>query len=329
MENHADPPHVSPSNPSGFAGLIGDSAPMRCLWELVGKASQSACPVLLLGETGTGKELVARAIHFAGSHRGKALVTVDCSALTPTLIESELFGHVRGSFTGAHQPKVGLLQAANGGTIFLDEIGELPISSQAKLLRALQEKEIRPVGSTERIQISARVIAATNRDLEMEVQEGTFRRDLYFRLNVMQIKLPALREHKADIPLLVAHFLNKFSNPLHPLREISVGALGQLMAYSWPGNIRELENSVESAVALSSQAILQVGDLPAKLQKREVYPARENKESLKINEIERIAILRALEETGDDKLEAARILGIGKTTLYRKIKGYAKIPKSA
>src|SRR5579864_237329 len=146
MENHADPPHASSPNPSCFDGLIGKSAPMRCLRELIGKASQSACPVLLLGETGTGKELVARAIHFAGSHRGKALVTVDCSAITPTLIESELFGHVRGSFTGADQPKVGLLQAANGGTIFLDEIGELPISSQAKLLRALQEKEIRPVG---------------------------------------------------------------------------------------------------------------------------------------------------------------------------------------
>ena len=329
MEKHADQPHVSPSNPSGFAGLIGDSAPMRCLWELIGKAGQSACPVLLLGETGTGKELVARAIHFVGSHRAKALVTVDCSAITPTLIESELFGHVKGSFTGADQPKVGLLQAANGGTIFLDEIGELPISSQAKLLRALQEKEIRPVGSTERIQISARVIAATNRDLEMGVQDGTFRRDLYFRLNVMQIKLPALREHKTDIPLLVAHFLNKFSNPSHPVREISVGALGQLMAYSWPGNIRELENTIECALALSSSPILQVGDLPAKLRHTGLQTVLEKKEPLSIDEIERIAILRALDETGDDKQEAARLLGIGKTTLYRKLKEYSKTLKSA
>ncbi len=329
MEKHADPPHVSLSSSSRLTGLIGESARMQYLRQLIGKASECACPVLLLGETGTGKELVARAIHFAGFHRGKDLVTVDCSAITPTLIESELFGHVRGSFTGADRPKVGLLLAAKDGTIFLDEIGELPISSQAKLLRALQEKEIRPVGSTQQIQINARVIAATNRDLETEVREGTFRQDLYFRLNVMQIRLPALRDHKTDIPQLASYFLNKFSDPLHPVREISVGALGQLMAYSWPGNIRELENSIESAVALSSHAILQVGDLPAKLQDREVHPARENKEPLKINEIERIAILRALEETGDDKLEAARILGIGKTTLYRKIKGYAKIPKSA
>ena len=214
MENHADPPHVSPSNSSGIVGLIGESAPMRSLWELIGKASQSACPVLLLGETGTGKELVARAIHFAGSHRGKALVTVDCSAITPTLIESELFGHVRGSFTGADRPKVGMLQAANDGTIFLDEIGELPISSQAKLLRALQEKEIRPVGSTERIQISARVIAATNRDLEIGVRAGTFRQDLYFRLNVMQIKLPALREHKRGHPIAGRPFSEQILPPI-------------------------------------------------------------------------------------------------------------------
>jgi DNA-binding NtrC family response regulator len=329
MENHADPAHVSPSNPSGLAGLIGNSDPMRCLWELVGKASQSDCPVLLLGETGTGKELVARAIHFGGSHRGKALVTVDCSALTPTLTESELFGHVRGSFTGADRPKVGLLQNANGGTIFLDEIGELPISSQAKLLRALQEKEIRPVGSLDRIQISGRVIAATNRDLEKGVRAGTFRQDLYFRLNVMQIKLPALREHKADIPLLAAHFLNKFSDPLHPVRDISEGALGLLKDYSWPGNIRELENTIECAVALSSSAILQVGDLPAKLHHAGVHPDPENNEPLSIYQIERLAIFRALERTGDDKFEASRLLGIGKTTLYRKLKEYSKTRKSA
>ncbi len=329
MENHADPPHVSLSNSSRFTGLIGESASMQYLRQLIGKAGECACPVLLLGETGTGKELVARAIHFAGFHRGKDLVTVDCSAITPTLIESELFGHVRGSFTGADRPKVGLLLAAKDGTIFLDEIGELPISSQAKLLRALQEKEIRPVGSTQRIQINARVIAATNRDLEMEVREGTFRQDLYFRLNVMQIRVPTLRERKADIPLLASYFLKKYSDPLHPVREISVGALGQLMGYSWPGNIRELENTIECALALSSNAILQVGDLPAKLQDTGVHPVPENIEPLRIDQIERIAILRALEETGDDKLEAARILGIGKTTLYRKIKEYAKIPKSA
>jgi transcriptional regulator with PAS, ATPase and Fis domain len=329
MEKHADPPPVSPSNSTRFVGLIGESAPIHCLWELIEKASQSACPVLLLGETGTGKELVARAIHFGGPHRGKALVTVDCSALTPALTESELFGHVRGSFTGADRPKVGLLQTANGGTIFLDEIGELPISSQAKLLRALQEKEIRPVGSLERIQIRARVIAATNRDLEKGVRAGTFRQDLYFRLNVMQIKLPALREHKADIPLLAAYFLKKFSNPLQPVREISEEVLRQLMDYSWPGNIRELENTIECAVALTSDAILQVGDLPAELQQTQTHLVQENEEPLRINQIEKIAIFRALNETGNDKGEAARLLGIGKTTLYRKLKEYSKTLKSA
>src|SRR5580658_3031351 len=191
---------------AGFGGLIGKSAPMRRLYEQIAKISQSTSPVLLLGETGTGKELVARCIHFMGLRRDKALVPIDCSALTPTLVESELFGHVKGAFTGADHSKRGLFQSASEGTVFLDEIGELPIFMQAKLLRALQEKEIRPVGSTERIPINVRVIAATNRDLEAGVRAGTFRQDLYFRLNVIQIRLPALREHKVDIPLLAAHF---------------------------------------------------------------------------------------------------------------------------
>jgi transcriptional regulator with PAS, ATPase and Fis domain len=329
MEKHASLPPVSPLKSSRFDGLIGESAPMRCLRELIGKASQSACTVLLLGETGTGKELVARAIHLAGSNRGKALVTVDCSALTATLIESELFGHVRGSFTGADRPKAGLLQTANGGTIFLDEIGELPISSQAKLLRALQEKEIRPVGSVERIQISARVIAATNRDLEKGVLAGTFRQDLYFRLNVIQVKLPALREHKTDIPLLVAYFLSKFSDSSHTVSAISDGALQRLMDYDWPGNIRELENVIECAVALGPNAILQVDDLPARFQHAAVQRFPENSEPMRLDEIERRAIFRALSESGDDKLEAARQLCIGKTTLYRKLREYAGKLKSA
>jgi two-component system response regulator HydG len=190
-----------------------------------------------LGETGTGKELVARAIHFTGLRREQSLIPVDCSALTPTLVESELFGHVKGSFTGADHSKLGLLQAANKGTIFLDEIGEFPLFLQAKLLRALQEKEIRPVGSTDRIPIDGRIIAATNRDLEAGVRAGTFRQDLYFRLNVVQIKLPTLREHKVDIPLLVAHFLEKYSDPLQPVHAISDDALRRLMTYDWPGNV--------------------------------------------------------------------------------------------
>jgi len=329
MEKHASPPHVSPSNPPRFGGLIGESAPMHFLWELIRKASQCACPVLLLGETGTGKELVARAIHFAGSHPGKALVTIDCSALTPTLIESELFGHVRGSFTGADQPKVGLLQAANGGTIFLDEIGELPISSQAKLLRAIQEKEIRPVGSTERIHIRARVIAATNRDLEKGVRAGTFRQDLFFRLNVIQVILPALREHKADIPLLVAYFLDKFSDSSNTASAISDEALQRLRDYDWPGNVRELENVIECAVALGPHAILQVDDLPTRFQRAAVPRIPENHNPLRLYEIERRAIFLALEGADNDKQQAARKLGIGKTTLYRKLREYMEPVKPA
>ena len=193
-----------------FGGMIGESAPMRGLYQMIAKAGQSTAPVLLLGETGTGKELVARYLHFAGLRREKVFIPVDCSALTPTLVESELFGHVKGAFTGAVYSQGGLLQAAHEGTIFLDEIGELPIILQAKLLRVLQEKEIRPVGSTKRTPIDVRVIAATNRDLEAGVRAGTFRQDLYFRLNVIQIRVPALRERKLDIPLLVAYFLKRF-----------------------------------------------------------------------------------------------------------------------
>jgi two-component system response regulator HydG len=311
------------SSKAGLCGLVGESGQMHRLYELIGRVSQNTSPVLVLGETGTGKELVARAIHFAGSRRDMPLVPVDCSALTPTLVESELFGHVKGAFTGADHSKRGLFQAADNGTIFLDEIGELPMPMQAKLLRALQEKEIRPVGSTERIPIHARVISATNCDLEAEIRKGAFRQDLYFRLNVVQVSLPALREHKADIPLLVAYFLDKFSDPLHTVRVISEDTLLRLMDYDWPGNVRELQNTIECAVALGSGAILHVCDLPPKLQYATVHTIPRNYEPMRLKEIERRAIFRALEETGDDKLEAARQLGIGKTTLYRKLKGYS------
>src|SRR5258708_11670011 len=231
MEDHAAPcPAVLPSK-DGFAGLIGQSNQMRCLFDLIVKIGQNTSPILLLGETGTGKEMVARAIHWTGSRRDGPLIPVDCSALTPTLVESELFGHVKGAFTGADRPKQGLLHAASHGTVFLDEIGELPMFLQAKLLRVLQEKEVRPVGSTELIPIDIRVIAATNRDLEAGIQAGTFRRDLYFRLNVIQIKLPALRERRIDIPILVSYFLSKFCAPQKPVHTVSDDALRRLLAY--------------------------------------------------------------------------------------------------
>jgi DNA-binding NtrC family response regulator len=218
----------------GFGGLIGVSAKMQRVYRLIEKVSQHNYPVLILGESGTGKELVAGSIHFCGPRRNRPFVPVDCTSLVPTLIEAELFGYVKGAFTGASHNKQGLLEAAGSGTLFLDEIGDLPFDLQAKLLRALQEKEVKPVGSTDRVQISTRVIAATNRDLEACVRQGTFRQDLYFRLNVVQIKIPPLRERKSDIPLLVNSFLEKFSDHDGPARVISEDAMARLIAYDWP-----------------------------------------------------------------------------------------------
>src|SRR6202043_2209848 len=249
---------------------------------------------------------------FFGLRRDRPFAPVDCSALVPTLIESELFGYVKGAFTGAVQAKQGLLEAAHGGTLFLDEIGDMPVDLQAKLLRALQEREVKPVGSTERRRIDVRIIAATNRDLDSAIKAGTFRQDLYFRLNVVQIKLPALRERKSDIPLLVTAFLEKFSDPQLPAWSISEDAMRRLIAYDWPGNVRELENTIERAVALGSGPILHVGDLPSSLQYPTTERAPEKDEILPLEELERRAILRTLRETGGDKLSAARMLGMGR-----------------
>jgi two-component system response regulator HydG len=305
----------------GFGGLIGVSERMQRVYKTIAKVSKHQYPVLILGESGTGKELVAKSVHYQGLRKDRPFVPVDCSALVPTLIESELFGYVKGAFTGALQAKQGLIEAAQGGTLFLDEIGDMPVDMQAKLLRALQEHEIKPVGSTERRQFNVRIIAATNRDLETQIKAGNFRQDLYFRLNVVQIKLPPLRDRKNDIPLLVTSFLEKFSDPQSPPRTITDEAIRRLISYDWPGNVRELENAIERAVALGSGPIVHVGDLPSNLQ----YPTSERipeRELLPLDELERRAILRALRETSGDKLAAARMLGIGKTTLYRKLKQY-------
>jgi DNA-binding NtrC family response regulator len=306
----------------GFGGLIGVSMKMQRVYKMIEKVSQHEYPVLVLGESGTGKELVARSIHFLGPRKDRPFAPVDCSALVPTLIESELFGYVKGAFTGAMQAKQGLLEAAQGGTLFLDEIGDMPVDLQAKLLRALQEREVKPVGSTERRHINVRIIAATNRDLENAIRTGTFRQDLYFRLNVVQIKLPPLRDRKSDIPILVTAFLEKFSDPQGPVRTIAEDAMRRLIAYDWPGNVRELENAIERAVALGSGPILHVGDLPSNLQYPTTERTPEKDEILPLEELERRAILRTLRETGGDKLSTARMLGIGKTTLYRKLKQY-------
>jgi DNA-binding NtrC family response regulator len=306
----------------GFGGLIGVSQRMQRVYKMIEKVSQHEYPVLILGESGTGKELVARSIHFLGARKNHPFAPVDCSALVPTLIESELFGYVKGAFTGAVQARQGLLEVAQGGTLFLDEIGDMPVDLQAKLLRALQEREVKPVGSTERRRIDVRIIAATNRDLETAIRTGSFRQDLYFRLNVVQIKLPPLRERKSDIPLLVTSFLEKFANPRGESRSISEEAMRQLVSYDWPGNVRELENAIERAVALGSGPIVHVGDLPSNLQYPTTERAPEKDELLPLEELERRAILRMLRETSGDKLAAARMLGIGKTTLYRKLKQY-------
>jgi two-component system response regulator HydG len=306
----------------GFGGIIGVSERMNRVYKLIQKVSQHEYPVLILGESGTGKELVARSIHFSGPRKDRPFAPVDCSALVPTLIESELFGYVKGAFTGALHGKQGLLEAAEGGTLFLDEIGDMPIDLQAKLLRALQEHEVKPVGSTERRQIDVRIMAATNRDLEAAIRNGTFRQDLFFRLNVVQVKLPPLRERKSDIPLLVTAFLEKFSVHQETPRSMTEDAMRRLIAYDWPGNVRELENAIERAVALGSGPLVHVGDLPSNLQYPMSERGLEKDELLPLEELERRAILRTLRETRGDKMAAARILGIGKTTLYRKLKQY-------
>jgi two-component system response regulator HydG len=306
----------------GFAGLIGISSKMQRVYKLIEKVSQHAYPVLILGESGTGKELVARSIHFSGMRRSRPFVPVDCSALVPTLIEAELFGHVKGAFTGAAHTKQGLMETADTGTLFLDEIGELPTDLQAKLLRAIQEKEIRPVGATDRIPVAARVIAATNRDLDAMIKQGKFRQDLYFRLNVVQIKLPPLRERKTDIPILINAFLEKHSADTGRPYSFSESAMTHLLAYDWPGNVRELENAVERATALNSGPILDVADLPSYVAYAANHRAPLPDEILPLEEMEKRAILHALDESSGDKLAAAKLLKIGKTTLYRKLKQY-------
>lgn len=312
----------------GFGSMVGKSAEMERIYRIISKAAQSTHPVLITGESGTGKELVARAIHYSGPHRDKPFIPVDCGALVPTLIESELFGYVRGAFTGAVRSKDGLMMAANGGTVFLDEIGELPIDLQAKLLRAIQEHEIRPVGSTKRISIDVRILAATNRDLETEVAEGTFRRDLYFRLNVLTLRIPALRERRQDITLLTEHFLEHMARATNTHKTMSEDAMKALYNYDWPGNVRELENTIERTWALSSGPTLAFPDLPTYIKNTHEQKLKEAAKSPKILtlvEVERNAILQAIEQLHGDKLMAAKLLGIGKTTLYRKLKEYSAI----
>ncbi len=338
--------------------LVGESARIRQVRGLIDKVSRGNWPVLLLGETGAGKEVIARAIH--NTRNTGPFVTIDCSALVGPLVESELFGHVRGAFTGAQGPKTGLIEMADGGTAFFDEIGELPMEMQSKLLRVLQEKEFRQVGSTQTRRSDFRIIAATNRDLAREVERGTFRRDLYYRLNVLPIRIPPLRDRRDDIPLLINHFLRRSNLQ----SEISVDSMAAMLSYEWPGNVRELENCIHHMVAVSvnTERQVQVQDLPSALQNH-MYSRSLNAMSaaagastapisaiatsttfsstpvrmpmgsayaattgstpvIPLVDVERHAIINALEYTQGDRNVAANLLGIGRTTLYRKLREY-------
>ena len=317
----------------GTGHLIGRSPEMEKLYRILSKVAQTRHPVLIVGESGTGKELVARQIHFNGPMAQKPFVPVDCGSMVPELIEGELFGTVKGALLGMPRAKEGLLASAEGGTVYLDEISELTLELQAKLLRALQEKSVRPVGGEFAVPISARVLAATSRDLPALVEAGRFRRDLYFRLNVVNLKIPPLRDRREDIPLLAQHFVERVQRETGVTHDFSDDARRVMIGYSWPGNVRELESAIERACALSSGPVLHMGDLPTQLQDFRNHALAEPEEQpdaapaetgtiVSIAEMERRAILGTIRQLKGDKLMAAKLLGIGKTTLYRKLKEY-------
>jgi DNA-binding NtrC family response regulator len=311
--------------PSAPARIVGASRPLRELFDLIDRAARSASTILITGESGTGKELVARAIHEASERRGM-FMPVNCAAIPSELIESELFGHTGGAFTGAKQARPGLFEAAAGGTLFLDEVGELPLPVQPKLLRALQEGTVRRVGADRERDVDARIVAATNRDLEEQVRRGRFREDLYWRLNVIHVHVPPLRERPIDIPLLAEHFLTRASEAAgrQPL-DVSPDTLAVLTAYSWPGNVRELENAVERAVALARGSRLTPDDLPERIRttgEAAAAIARAQERGLTLRELEREYILETLRRAGGNKSRAAEILGLDRKTLYRKLDEY-------
>jgi two-component system response regulator PilR (NtrC family)/two-component system response regulator HydG len=305
-------------------GFVGASRPMQELFQLLGRIADSGHAVLITGESGTGKELVAHSLHRYSSR--SAFVAVNCAALPEHLLESELFGHVKGAFTGADRDKVGLFHAADGGTLFLDEVGELPPALQPKLLRVLESSEVRRVGATEAHRVDVRLVAATNRDLEEEVREGRFREDLFWRLNVLHVVVPPLRERTADIPLLAEHFLAVSGTPAGAsrpgARRISREALAMLTSYPWPGNVRELRNAIARAATLATTDVVHPEDLPPRV--REVgrtatLVADASQRQLPLRELEREYILEVLRQTGGNKSRAAEILGLDRKTLYRKL----------
>jgi two-component system response regulator PilR (NtrC family) len=323
--------------------ILGASAPVKQMLDLIRRVSTSKTNVLIIGESGTGKELVARMIHDSGPLKGKPFIPVNCGAIPETLIESEMFGHRRGSFTGAVAEKAGLFEAANGGTLFLDEVGELPLSMQVKLLRAIQERVFRKVGGTEDIRVDVRIIAATNRDLEAAVAKGTFREDLYYRLNVLLIKTPPLRERSGDVRLLAKKFVEKFADKQKkPIKGMDERAMLALENYGWPGNVRELENVIERAVTLENADEIGLESLPGALRSKAPLVAVPNKESVApefiqvpapdfskgkvvlheiVGKIEKVYANAALEKTGGKKKEAAALLGVTLRELARILDG--------
>ena len=311
-----------------FGTMVAKSKTMQSVFTLAEKAARYNTTVLITGESGTGKELVARAIHFTGDRSETPIVTVDCGGIPENLLESELFGHIKGAFTGADRNKKGLFEEADGGTIFLDEIGELPLALQVKILRVLQENEIRPLGESKTKRIDARVIAATSRILENDVKKGDFREDLFYRLNVLHIKLPPLRERSEDIPLLCQHFIDKFNIRLEKdIRGIAPAAMSLLLKHQWPGNVRELENVIERAAVLSEEIILQPDNFPiepALSSESETLDGIIEGYSLKKAQknLEKNLITRALEATGGNRTKAARLLEISHPSLLSKIKIY-------
>jgi two-component system response regulator HydG len=309
-----------------FSKIIGKSEKMKELFDLLAQVAPTDATVLILGESGTGKELVANAIHHNSPRATQPFIKVACAALPETLLESELFGHEKGAFTGAIARKEGRFQLAHRGAILLDEVGEMSATTQAKILRVLQEKEFEPLGSTRVVKVDVRVIAATNKDLEKEIREGRFREDLFYRLNVVPVSLPPLRERKEDIPALASHFLSIYREKnKKELREISGKALDLLVRYDWPGNIRELENCIERAVVIARGEIIAPADLPPQIQA--LSSEKEDSEvrfpsGISLQEVEKALILRTLEDTGGNRSRAAEILGINRRTLQMKLKEY-------
>jgi len=305
-----------------FPEIIGTSEKMQRVFELVAKVADTNSNILILGESGTGKELIARSLHFNSSRSAKPFLAVNCGALPESLLESELFGHTKGAFTGAVADKKGLFRSAEGGTLFLDEIGEMPLPLQVRLLRALQEHEVTPVGSSIAQKFDARIIAATNRDLEQEVEEGNFREDLFYRLNVIEISLPPLRDRPEDIPSLIKHFIATAAGSQNSVpKPINDEAMSTLRSYSWPGNVREMENSIERAFILSGDEIA-LADLPPKILRSSGDPATSDHVNFSLEDMERRHILETLGAAEGDKVAAAQKLGIDLSTLYRKLKRY-------